>query len=97
MAETDSKSAITPLRIGRMTSMPVGVRPSISFAARPTALTRRVPVWSRATATTVGSFTTTSAPRAKIRVLDVPRSIARSLDSSPLNQLSMMGRARLRM
>ena len=56
-----SKSAITPSRIGLMATMLPGVRPSISFASRPTASVRPVTLLM---ATIDGSFSTIPLPRA---------------------------------
>jgi len=58
-----SKSAITPSFIGRMATMLPGVRPSISFASFPTAITRLPPRVSCCTATTEGSLETMPCPR----------------------------------
>src|SRR5262249_26135139 len=60
-----------------------GVRPSISFAALPTARTLSMPRPSRDTATTEGSETTMPWPFAYTTVLAVPRSMARSLENQP--------------
>ena len=72
-----SKSAITPSFMGRMAMMLPGVRPSISLASFPTASTFPV-FWF--TAMMDGSQTTIPFPRAKTRVLAVPRSMARSFE-----------------
>ena len=56
-----SKSAMTPSRMGRMATMLPGVRPSISFASRPTASVRPVTLLM---ATMEGSFSTIPLPRA---------------------------------
>src|SRR5262245_8375152 len=64
--------------MGRMATMFPGVRPSISFALFPTAST----LWVTLLIATIdGSETTIPRPRAKTRVLAVPRSIARSLEN----------------
>ena len=70
-----SKSAMTPSFIGLMAVMLPGVRPSISFASVPTAS-----MWPLILliATIDGSDTTMPLPRAKMQVLAVPRSMARS-------------------
>src|SRR5215212_9144395 len=72
-----SKSAITPSFMGLMATMLPGVRPSISFASRPTASTRP---FSLLMATIDGSLTTMPFPRAYTQVFAVPRSMARSLE-----------------
>src|SRR5579862_7737341 len=64
--------------IGRMATILPGVRPSISFASRPTASTSPLVLLM---ATMEGSLTTMPLPLAKTRVFAVPRSIARSDDS----------------
>src|ERR1700733_12116663 len=81
MRSVTLKSAITPSFIGLIATMLPGVRPSISFASRPTASTSPVDLLM---ATIEGSFTTIPLPFAKTRVLAVPRSIARS-DEKRLN------------
>ena len=75
IASATSKSAITPWRSGRSAEIVAGVRPIMRWASTPTACTSLVR-WS--IATTDGSDTTTPAPRTKITVLAVPRSIAMS-------------------
>ncbi len=76
------KSAMTPSFIGRIAVMFPGVRPSICFAASPTAwivfLPLGPPSWR--IATTEGSSSTMPFPRTYISVLAVPRSIARSVE-----------------
>jgi hypothetical protein len=69
------KSAITPSFIGLIATTLPGVRPSISFASRPTATTSEVFLLI---ATIEGSLTTIPLPRANTSVLAVPRSMARS-------------------
>src|SRR5262245_60642023 len=67
-----------------MARMPVGVRPSISLASWPTAITFSPrPLGSLATATTLGSEQTSPLPRTYTRVLAVPRSMARSWENEP--------------
>jgi hypothetical protein len=88
-----SKSAITPSFIGRMALIDPGVLPSISLAARPTAL----PFWRtllvpRRTATTEGSFSTTPCPRAHTSVLQVPRSTPMSIENSPRMESKIMAK-----
>src|SRR5436305_3331181 len=63
---------MTPFCMGRTTSMVSGVRPSMSYAALPTALGRPSFVDS---ATTEGSFSTTPFPLTNTSTLAVPRSI----------------------
>src|SRR5229473_5620891 len=70
---------MTPSFIGLIATMLPGVRPSISFASRPTASTRPVTLLM---ATMDGSFTTMPLPRAYTQVLAVPRSMARSLENN---------------
>src|SRR4051812_2523068 len=72
--------------MGRTATMFDGVRPSISFASLPTASTFFWPLPVRCTATTDGSFETMPLPLTKVRVVAVPRSIARSLEKSPYTQ-----------
>src|SRR5580704_17197221 len=69
------KSAITPSFIGLMATTFPGVRPSISFASRPTATTS--PLFLLI-ATIEGSLTTIPLPFEYTSVFAVPRSIARS-------------------
>jgi hypothetical protein len=75
------KSAITPSFIGLMATTFPGVRPSISFASRPTAITSPLTLLI---ATIDGSFTTMPLPRENTSVFAVPRSMARS-DENKLN------------
>ena len=72
------KSAMTPSFMGRIPSMPSGTRPSIAFAACPTATTEALllNLPSRLTTTTEGSSSTRPCPRAMMRVFAVPKSIA---------------------
>src|SRR5215475_14591599 len=91
MAAVISKSAITPSFIGRMATMLPGVRPSISFASLPTARTFFVPDAPRWTATTEGSLATMPFPRTKVRVVAVPRSIAKSFENNPYTQSNSIG------
>src|SRR5215204_504523 len=77
-----SKSAITPSLRGRMATMLPGVRPSIRFAADPTATTLSVLV---SIATTEGSESTIPCPLTNTSVFAVPRSIATSRPKSPPN------------
>src|SRR3954466_6932690 len=69
---------MTPSFIGLIATMLPGVRPSISFASRPTASIRPVTLLI---ATIDGSLTTMPLPRAYTHVLAVPKSIARSLEN----------------
>ena len=69
------KSAITPSFIGLIATTFPGVRPSMSFASRPTATTSPLFLLM---ATIEGSLTTIPLPRAKTSVFAVPRSMARS-------------------
>src|SRR5574340_1236688 len=69
------KSAITPSFIGLMATTVPGVRPSMSFASRPTATTSPLALLM---ATIEGSFTTMPLPCENTSVFAVPRSIARS-------------------
>ncbi len=62
MASVISKSAITPSRRGRTASMLPGVRPNISLASVPTAITFFSPRGPRWTATTEGSQETMPLP-----------------------------------
>jgi hypothetical protein len=80
------KSAITPSFIGLMTTAFLGVRPSISFASRPTATT-----WPLALliATIDGSFTTMPLPCENTSVFEVPRTMARS-EENQLNTNLML-------
>src|SRR5258706_14831559 len=75
------KSAITPSFIGLMATTFPGVRPSISFACRPTATTSPLVLLI---ATIDGSFTTMPLPCENTSVFAVPRSMARS-DENKLN------------
>src|SRR5215217_1076086 len=77
-----SKSAITPSFKGRIATMFPGVRPSIRFAADPTATTLSVLV---SIATTEGSESTIPCPLTNTSVLAVPRSIATSRPNNPPN------------
>src|SRR5918999_1219513 len=70
---------MTPSFIGFIATMLPGVRPSISFASRPTASTRPLILLI---ATIDGSLTTMPLPRAYTHVFAVPRSMARSLEKS---------------
>ena len=77
-----TKSAITPSFIGRMASMLPGTLPSMALASWPTAWITFLP-WgppSWRMATTEGSSRTMPLSRAKMRVLAVPRSMARSVE-----------------
>src|SRR5215469_10874125 len=69
------KSAITPSFIGLIATTLPGVRPSMSFASRPTATTSPLILLI---ATIEGSFTTIPLPCENTNVFAVPRSIARS-------------------
>src|SRR5271170_1547202 len=69
------KSAMTPSFIGLMATTLPGVRPSISFASRPTATTSPLDLLI---ATMEGSFTTMPFPAENTSVFAVPRSMARS-------------------
>jgi hypothetical protein len=91
IASAISKSAITPSFIGRIATMLPGVRPSISFASRPTARTLPGPRPSLVTATTLGSETTMPLPFAYTRVFAVPKSMARSFENQPRMRLSKVG------
>ena len=75
------KSAITPSFIGLMATTFPGVRPSISFAFRPTATASPLTLLI---ATIDGSFTTMPLPCKNTSVFEVPRSMARS-DENKLN------------
>src|SRR6266705_2523870 len=66
---------MTPSFIGLIATTLPGVRPSISFASRPTATTSPVFLLM---ATIDGSFTTMPLPPEKTSVFAVPKSIARS-------------------
>src|SRR5215217_3906135 len=77
-----SKSAITPSFKGRMATMLPGVRPSIRFAAEPTATTLSAFV---SIATTEGSESTIPCPLTNTLVFAVPRSIATSRPNNPPN------------
>src|SRR6202158_1950339 len=66
---------MTPSFIGLMATTLPGVRPSISFASRPTATTSPVALLM---ATIEGSLTTMPLPCANTSVFAVPRSMARS-------------------
>ena len=72
------KSAMTPSFIGLIATTLPGVRPSISFASRPTATTSDVFLLI---ATIDGSLTTMPLLRANTSVLAVPKSMARSEDN----------------
>ena len=61
ISSATSKSAITPVRIGRIARMLPGVRPIIRLASSPTSRTLRVPPASRM-ATTDGSLSTMPRP-----------------------------------
>ena len=56
-----SRCEMTPSRRGSSATTPLGVRPSISFAAEPTASTAPVALLKEMTE---GSFSTTPRPRA---------------------------------
>ena len=73
-----SKSAITPVLTGRITSTPSGVLPSIAFACAPYATGNLLPP-TTLRATIDGSFNTIPRLFSYIRVLAVPRSMAKSL------------------
>src|SRR5918998_6358181 len=75
-----SKSAMTPSFKGRIATIWPGVRPSILFAADPTATTLSVLL---SIATTEGSERTIPCPLTNTSVFAVPRSIATSLPNSP--------------
>src|SRR6516225_2829366 len=75
------KSAMTPSFIGLIATTLPGVRPSISFASRPTATTSPLILLI---ATIEGSFTTIPLPCENTNVFAVPKSIARS-DENRLN------------
>src|SRR6516162_3104980 len=75
------KSAITPSFIGLIATTLPGVRPSMSFASRPTATTSPLILLI---ATMEGSFTTIPLPCENTNVFAVPKSIARS-DENRLN------------
>jgi hypothetical protein len=77
-----SKSAMTPSFNGRMATMLPGVRPSILFAALPTATTLSDLL---SMATTEGSERTIPFPLTNTNVFAVPRSIATSLPNIPPN------------
>ena len=68
-----SKSAMTPLRNGRIAWMYDGVRPIMRLASMPTSSGRLSRVLI---ATTEGSLSTMPMPRTNTSVLAVPRSIA---------------------
>ena len=75
-----SYSAITPSRNGRMATILPGVRPSISLASVPTAMTRLVVL---SIATTDGSFSTMPSLFTYTSTVAVPKSTAMS---SPLKK-----------
>src|ERR1700687_1741796 len=75
------KSAITPSFIGLMATTLPGVRPSMSFASRPTATTSPLFLLM---ATIDGSLTTIPLPFEYTSVFAVPKSMARS-DEKRLN------------
>src|SRR5581483_1494057 len=79
MRSVTLKSAITPSFMGRMATMLPGLRPSISLASLPTASISPVFLLM---ATIEGSSTTMPLPRAKTKVLAVPKSMARSLENT---------------
>jgi hypothetical protein len=88
-----TKSAITPSFIGRIASMLPGTLPSMALASRPTAWITFLP-WgppSWRMATTEGSSSTMPLSRANIRVLAVPRSIARSVEKYRRKAPNMCG------
>src|SRR3982074_340307 len=80
---------MTPSFIGLIATILPGVRPSISFASRPTASTRP---FSLLMATIDGSLTTMPFPRAYTHVLAVPRSMARSLENNDSIERRLKGR-----
>jgi hypothetical protein len=82
-----SKSAMTPSFMGLMAVMLPGVRPSISFASVPTASMRPLILLM---ATMDGSETTMPRPRAKMHVLAVPRSMARSCEKRARKNANMV-------
>ena len=75
------KSAITPSRIGRISSIGSGVRPSMVLAFRPTASITRSPPRT-CTATTDGSSMMMPRPTTCTSVLAVPRSMAISSEKA---------------
>jgi hypothetical protein len=75
ICSVDSKSAITPSRMGRIAVIASGVRPSIRLASVPTARISRV---CELSATTDGSLSMMPRPRTYTRVFAVPRSTAMS-------------------
>src|ERR671918_336897 len=77
-----SSTAITPSFRGLIATILPGVRPSIRFAADPTATTLSV---LASIATTEGSESTIPCPLTNTRVFAVPRSIATSRPNSPPN------------
>src|SRR5215203_6881552 len=77
-----SKSAITPSFRGLIATILPGVRPSIRFAADPTATTLSV---LASIATTEGSESTIPCPLTNTSVFAVPRSIATSRPNNPPN------------
>src|SRR6266849_2291690 len=78
--------------MGLTTLILVGVRPNISLASLPTACTSPVRS-SRATAE--GSLTTMPRPRAKTRVLTVPKSIAKSAENKLNNGRRLLRETRV--
>src|SRR5437870_11458950 len=79
---------MTPSFIGLIATMLPGVRPSISFASRPTASMRPLTLLI---ATIDGSLTTMPFPRAYTQVFAVPRSIARSLENRENTERRLIG------
>ena len=77
ISSATSRSAMTPLRRGRMVRRLSGVLPIISLASSPTARTRRTPLMV-SMVTTDGSLAMMPTPRTYTTVLAVPRSIAMS-------------------
>ena len=86
MASVMSKSAMTPLFIGRMAMMFPGVRPSMRLASSPTASTRFEP---SSIATTEGSRRTMPRSFTCTSEFAVPRSMPISVEKSPLNLENM--------
>ena len=85
MASVISNSEMTPSRNGRIATISLGVRPTISRASAPIASGRRVRLLI---ATQDGSLITIPRSRTATRVLAVPRSIPMSRENSPKNQSS---------
>ncbi len=91
IASVISNSEITPSRNGRIATISLGVRPTISRASDPIANGRRVRLLI---ATQEGSLITMPLSRIATSVFAVPKSIPMSNENSPNSQSSGLNNAR---